>query len=65
MKMTTINNEFDLDLFLKCAKEYGAKIRPAKPGHGGIYVKGKKITKAEELFDDLGKDKNERASQLS
>lgn len=53
---------FDLDLFIKCAKEYGAEIRPAKPGHGGIYVNGKKITKAEDLFNDLGKDENERST---
>lgn len=54
-KSYTYNNEFDLDLFLKCAKEYGAEIRPAKPGHGGIYVNGKKITKAKPSLENFSK----------
>ena len=51
-------NGFDLDLFLKCAKEYGGEIRSAKPGEGCIYVKGKKVS-AEEIFSDLEKEEKE------
>lgn len=54
-------NSFDLDLFLKCAKEYGGEIRPAKPGEGGIYINGEKIN-VDELFSDLEKDETELLS---
>lgn len=40
---------FDIDMLIQAAKEYGAEIRQVKPGEGGIYVNGKKIT-ADELF---------------
>ncbi len=50
-----------LYLLLECAKEYGAEVRPAKPGEGGIYVNGKKMA-AEELFSDWEKDETELLS---
>lgn len=43
--------DFDLDLFIECAKRYGAEVSKCKPGSGGVYVDGKKIT-AKELFNE-------------
>lgn len=47
--LTAYSDKFDLDLFLECAKDYGAEIRPCEPGQGGLFVNGKKIT-GKELF---------------
>lgn len=41
--------KFDIDLFLQCAKEYGAVIRECEPGKGGIFVKWKRIN-VEDIF---------------
>ena len=40
--------------FLSLAKEYGAEIRECEPGQGGVFVQGKRINSAKELFQASG-----------
>ena len=47
-------NEFDMDLFIKCFERAGGSVVKSENGHGGIYLKGKELT-IEEIIDILTK----------